>query len=318
MLTLAEPFSPEELEGHFNSTEGRFPIVPWVKHHQDPASFNFEGIITILRMLVVPPSEFGRTVAMKTASEYLRNPIFRNGADLHDLKDLLSAWAWLYPDEPDLQIVVANIDLKTGDFFNAFCRLKGLCEMEEISPRIRTILQRGLQQWVGDAHKNYNQMGMTLHMFEMPWELPVHFMRDGIDRKNISNFVALTAMKARDSSDSNSSLVKPSERPGIIPRADRVSDFVAESWGKLGEAILSTITTLLDSSINSLSHTSKTLKQVNGWPFSECTFVASRSALAMSAICPGSMWHSLTECVLWITDAVGQPENRGVYKRPLH
>jgi hypothetical protein len=93
-------------------------------------------------------------------------------------------------------------------------------------------------------------------------------MRDGVDPKNISNFVALTEMKARDSSDSNSSLVKPSERPGVIPRADRVADFVAESWGKLGEAVLSTITTLLDSSINSLSQeqpTSKTtLKQVNG------------------------------------------------------
>jgi hypothetical protein len=160
VLTLAEPFSPEELEGYFNSTEGQFPIVPWVKDHQGPARFNFEGIITILRKLVVPPSDFGRTVAMKTASEYLRNPTFRNGADLNDLKDLLSAWAWLYPDEPDLQIVVANIDLKTGDFFNAFFRLKGLCEMEELNPPIRKILQRGLQQWLRDAHRNFNQLGM--------------------------------------------------------------------------------------------------------------------------------------------------------------
>src|SRR5579859_5854838 len=168
---LAEPFSPEELEGYFNSPEGRSAKL----------EVNSQGLITILRQLVVPPSELGRAAALKTASEYLRNPIFRNGADPNDLKDLLRGWVWLYPDEPDLRIVLASLELKLGDLFNAFCRLMEVCELEVVNPAVRKVLDRRLQQWVEDALFNYNETGMTLHILEMKSEPLLQIVRDGID-----------------------------------------------------------------------------------------------------------------------------------------
>src|SRR5579859_6300400 len=180
---LAEPFAPEELEGYFNSPEG--PLVRPIEDDERSAKVNSQGIITILRQLVVPPSELGRAAALKTGSEYLRNTILRNGADPNDLKDLLRGWVWLYPDEPDLRIVLASLELKLGDLFNAFCRLKEVYELEVVNSAVRRVLDRRLELWVSEAQKNYNQIGMTRHILKTESKPLLQIVHDRIDPKNI-------------------------------------------------------------------------------------------------------------------------------------
>jgi hypothetical protein len=275
----------------------------------------FHEVLKILQQMVLPPSEYGRTVALEVARTYIRNPGFCGTVHLNDVKDLLGAWCWLYPDEPDIQIALAILENRVEDIFNACCRLHRACQIQYLDPAKQSAMRRALEIWKSEIANDYARYPNTPRFLEIPWELPAIFSGQDVEPLDMANFVALTEMRTKEITDDTGALVKMADAGGVIARVDRVGDFVDESWGDLGVTILDAIGDILSSVVNSPSTFRKNLDHIEAWPFSECTFVASHSSLGITAICPISMWRSLTACVLWIIDVVGQPQKEGLYKR---
>jgi len=324
MLTfiVVDSFSPSDLYDYFESKARNDQLTIWSKSHSSSNDPGLRDVMEQLRKTILPPNNFGRSIALEVASKYIRDPEFRDAVDVKDLKDMMSAWVWAYPDEADLQFVLGEIESRFGNYYLAALIFDGVCGMEIFSEMEQHTYRKKLDSWVSEIANTleYWTTGTTVSTLEMEWELPSLLAQDSTDSLDIGSLVALTEMKTAEGTDTTEALVELKESKDVkaIVHVDLVDDFAAKKWGTLGTAVLEVIQYFLVSLTEYPDETFEMgLTPPRAWPFAECKFVANRSVLAISAICPISMWSNVKECLFWLVNALGQPNDDGLYRKGL-
>ena len=147
------------------------------------------------------------------------------------------------------------------------------------------------------------------HALEIPWDIPSKFDYQKGLLSELSSFVAVSETRVK------AWVTDKKVEEKVLVRADQVKEFISETWGEIGLAILDAIEELYTSISPKMF---KVSERIPCGFIGECKLFANTTTLAIIAVCQDESWWTLIDCVLWIKDVLCQPCEGGLTKRGSH
>ena len=245
--------------------------------------------------------------AVSAARKYLqRGKRMGPSADV-SIGEAFLALQWVYPREPFVILAGAKAYINSRDpkfIGDGVTRLKRALKPGNASNEPDRILLDRVRRYL-DA-LSYLEAFKSLeapHVLELKWKGPNVFKQLSETLDNIPQLLVLTEVSAKESREIEGAFRR------CFFRADRVEDFVVESWGSLGYDVLRAYVELLKKVLEQPATSQNASLQdlyVKFW--------ATPNTIGFASICLDSEFNDIKKCLFWIDEVVGTPKEPGVYR----
>lgn len=214
------------------------------------------------------------------------------------------ALSWLYPGDPYLRLAGAKAYMQKVDGDKDG---EGLILLQRISESAPAWMKIALMETIIPFLQRhfYSQLYKSpgcAHLMQYNWKAPTIFSEfDESLRGDLHKFIVLTRVFPKDDESLKETFF----------RADRVEDFVSETWGDQGRETLTTFQKLLDEVLREPKKLHIRRQEDTTSPI---TYFATPAVIAVSALCFPEGWNQFVQCLLWIDEVVGCPQTQGLHR----
>ena len=260
-----------------------------------------ELLTEVANLVDEKPSKSHFDRALTAARNYLqrRNRMKVASAEIA-FGQAFSALQWMYPRDPFIIVAGAAAYIKSKDpnlIGFGVTRLKRALKPGHASNEADQVLLDKVRRYLeGLSYLEAFQYLEKPSMLEFEWKGPKVFKKDAKSLDNLPELVVLTEVKG----------IMSAQR---FFRADRIRDFVFESWGSLGYDVLRVYIELLKDVLQEPDET-----QCGRLQDVSVKFWATIVTIRLNSICLEAEFYDIKNCLFWIDEVIGTPNRPGAYR----